>query len=49
MVQEGNAYKALMSGSGPTVFGLFTSKRKGTAAFIRLKALNMETFLVKTL
>lgn len=49
IVQEGKAYKALMSGSGPTVFGLFTSKRKGTAAFIKLKALNKETFLVKTL
>jgi 4-diphosphocytidyl-2-C-methyl-D-erythritol kinase len=49
IVQEGKAYKALMSGSGPTVFGLFTSKRKGTAAFMKLKALNKETFLVKTL
>jgi 4-diphosphocytidyl-2-C-methyl-D-erythritol kinase len=49
IVQEGKAYKALMSGSGPTVFGLFTSKRKGTMAFLKLKALNMETFLVKTL
>lgn len=49
IVQEGKAYKALMSGSGPTVFGLFTSKRKGTAAFMKLKTLNKETFLVKTL
>ncbi len=49
IVQEGKAYKALMSGSGPTVFGLFTSKRKGTAAFMKLRALNKETFLVKTL
>lgn len=49
MVQEGKAYKALMSGSGPTVFGLFTSKRKGTAAFAKLKTLNKETFLIRTM
>lgn len=49
IVHEGKAYKALMSGSGPAVFGLFTSKRKGKEAFIKLKALNKETFLVKTL
>lgn len=49
MIQEGKAYKTLMSGSGPTVFGLFTSKRKGTAAYSKLKSLNKETFLIKTL
>jgi 4-diphosphocytidyl-2-C-methyl-D-erythritol kinase len=49
IVQEGKAYKVLMSGSGPTVFGLFTSKRKGTAAYSELKSLNKETFLIKTL
>ena len=49
IVQEGKAYKALMSGSGPTVFGLFTSKRKGMTAFSKLKVLNKETFLIKTL
>ena len=49
IVQEGKAYKALMSGSGPTVFGLFASKRKGLAAYTKLKALNKETFLIKTL
>lgn len=49
IIHEGKAYKALMSGSGPTVFGLYTSKRKGTAAYLKLKTLNKETFLVKTL
>ena len=49
IIQEGKAYKALMSGSGPTVFGLFTSKRKGIAAYSKLKYLNKETFLIKTL
>lgn len=47
--QEGNAYKVLMSGSGPTVFGLYTSKRKGEAAYSKLRQLNKETFFVKTL
>lgn len=49
IITEGKAYRALMSGSGPTVFGLYTSKRKGTAAYSKLKTLNKETFLVKTL
>ncbi len=49
IVQEGKAYKALMSGSGPTVFGLYTSRRKGIAAYTKLKTLNKETFLIKTL
>ncbi|QOX65031.1 4-(cytidine 5'-diphospho)-2-C-methyl-D-erythritol kinase [Anoxybacterium hadale] len=49
MEQEGNAYKVLMSGSGPTVFGLYTSKRKGEAAYSKLRQLNQETFFVKAL
>lgn len=49
IVQEGKAYKALMSGSGPTVFGLYTSKRKGMEAYLKLKRLNKETFLIRTL
>ncbi|MEL7656773.1 MAG: hypothetical protein AAGU75_12795 [Bacillota bacterium] len=49
MIQEGKANKTLMSGSGPTVFGLFTSRRKGIAAYSKLKRLNKETFLIKTL
>ena len=49
IIREGKAYKALMSGSGPTVFGLYTSKRNGMAAYSKLKTLNKETFLIKTL
>lgn len=49
MIQEGHAYKVLMSGSGPTVFGLYTSRKKGEAAYSKLKQLNNETFFVKTL
>jgi 4-diphosphocytidyl-2-C-methyl-D-erythritol kinase len=48
IVQEGKANKALMSGSGPTVFGLYTSRKKGTAAYSKLKTLNKETFLIRT-
>jgi 4-diphosphocytidyl-2-C-methyl-D-erythritol kinase len=47
--QEGKAYKVLMSGSGPTVFALYTSKRKGEAAYSKLRQLNQETFFVKAL
>ena len=49
IIEEGKPYCALMSGSGPTVFGLFTSKNKGKEAYSRLKYLNKETYLVKTL
>lgn len=49
ITQEGKAYKSLMSGSGPTVFGLYTSRKKGAAAYSKLKTLNEETFLIKTL
>lgn len=49
IVQEGKAYKALMSGSGPTVFGLYPGRKRGSEAYERLKTLNKETFLVKTL
>jgi len=47
--REGNAAKVLMSGSGPTVFGLYTNKKKAKTAFSRLKKINPETYLVKTL
>jgi 4-diphosphocytidyl-2-C-methyl-D-erythritol kinase len=49
ITEEGKAYMALMSGSGPTVFGLFTSRRKGMTAYWKLKSVNKETYLVKTL
>jgi len=49
IIHDGKAYKALMSGSGPTVFGLYTSKRKGESAYLKLKSLNKETYLIRTL
>lgn len=49
IAEESKPYKVLMSGSGPTVFGLFTSRRNGCIAFNKLKHLNKETFFVKTL
>lgn len=49
IAREGKAYKVLMSGSGPTVFGLYTSRKKGKAAYSKLRQLNKETFFVKTL
>ena len=49
IIEEGKPYKALMSGSGPTVFAIYTSKRKGIMAYNKLKHLNKETFFVKTL
>lgn len=49
MIRESGAAKVLMSGSGPTVFGLYTNKKKGKAAFKKLKKIYIETYLVKTL
>lgn len=49
IIKEGKPYMALMSGSGPTVFGLYLSKMKAKIAYTKLKDLNKETFLVKTL
>lgn len=47
--RDGSVAKVLMSGSGPTVFGLYTSKKKGKTAFSKLKKINPETYLIKTL
>ena len=49
IAREGKPYKVLMSGSGPTVFAVYTSKRNGLFAYHKLKNLNKETFFVKTL
>lgn len=49
MTREGKAAKVLMSGSGPTVFGLFTSKSRGKTAFSKIKQMNHETFLTRLL
>lgn len=49
IIRAGGAAKVLMSGSGPTVFGLYKNKKKGKAAFDKLKKIDFETYLVKTL
>lgn len=49
IIELGKPNKAVMSGSGPTVFGLFTNKSKGKQAYKRLKFTNKETYFVKTL
>ncbi len=49
MIQEGKAAKVLMSGSGPTVFGLYTSNSRGKNAFSKIKQMNNETFLTRLL
>lgn len=43
------ANAVLMSGSGPTVFGIFMDKKKAEAAYLWMKPMHKETFLVKTL
>lgn len=45
------AYQALgsmMSGSGPTVFGVFNKYEKAKAAYTNLKIINRQTYLVKS-
>ncbi|WP_027400310.1 4-(cytidine 5'-diphospho)-2-C-methyl-D-erythritol kinase [Anaerovorax odorimutans] len=46
-IQKG--HKALMSGSGPTVFSLYFNKNKAKRIYSKLKEINDETFLVKLL
>lgn len=47
--EQGKGHKALMSGSGPTIFSLYSNKNKAKITFGKLKDLNNETFLVKCL
>lgn len=47
--EQGKGHKALMSGSGPTIFSLYANKNKAKITFGKLKDLNNETFLVKCL
>lgn len=49
IIEEGRPIKALMSGSGPTVFGVFTNRTRAKKAYQRLAGLNKESFLVKLL
>ena len=43
------ASAVLMSGSGPTVFGVFFDKKKAESAYLWMKPMHKETFLVRTL
>jgi 4-diphosphocytidyl-2-C-methyl-D-erythritol kinase len=45
----GKPLKVLMSGSGPTVFAIYTSKEKARLAMDYLKQINKETYLARTL
>lgn len=45
---ELGAAGSMMSGSGPSVFGIFTDKGKAAAAFEKLKDNNWECFLTQT-
>lgn len=45
---EGGALGAIMTGSGPTVFGLFQEETQAKAAFAALSAAYPQTFLEKT-
>ena len=47
-MMECGSEASLMSGSGPTVFGLFNDYGKAKTAFENLKKLYKETYLVKT-
>ena len=44
---EAGAFKTLMSGSGPTVYGLFTDYETAKTAELALKEINRETYLAK--
>lgn len=47
-VQETGALATMMSGSGPTVFGLYKNYEKGLKALKNIKKLYPQTYLVKT-
>ena len=41
--------KVLMSGSGPTIYGLYTNRTKAERVFEIMKKTNKETYFTKTL
>ncbi|KAB3532486.1 4-(cytidine 5'-diphospho)-2-C-methyl-D-erythritol kinase [Alkaliphilus serpentinus] len=45
---EYNALGSMMSGSGPTVFGIFKNHKRGKAAYNNLSKLYKQTFLVQS-
>lgn len=46
---EFNAFKAMMSGSGPTVFGLYKNRQRAERACEKLKRIYQETYLAYTI
>ena len=49
MADLGLANAVMMSGSGPTVFGIFMNKKKAESAYLWMKQMHAETFAVRTL
>lgn len=48
-LMEFNAFRAMMSGSGPTVFGLYKNKQQAERAHEKLKRIYRETYLAHTI
>jgi 4-diphosphocytidyl-2-C-methyl-D-erythritol kinase len=48
-LQESSPIAALMSGSGPSVFGLFADQAAAQGACEEMSKVNKETFLVRTI
>ncbi|MCI2062425.1 MAG: 4-(cytidine 5'-diphospho)-2-C-methyl-D-erythritol kinase [Eubacteriaceae bacterium] len=48
MAENKNIGKVLMSGSGPSVYGLFTSRRDAQEAYDVMRRINDETYLTRT-
>ena len=46
---ECQAEASLMSGSGPTVFGIFKDYDRGKSAYVNLKKIYKETYLIRTI
>ena len=47
-MMEYGALGSLMSGSGPTVFGLYKDYTKAKSAYLKLRRIYKQTYLVKT-
>ncbi len=48
MRESGKPLQVLMSGSGPTVFAIYTNKEKARSAAVYLKKINRDTYLTRT-
>jgi len=49
MLEESNAFKVMMSGSGPTVFALFLNQGKAQELYHKIHPYNRETYLTRTI